>query len=253
MRVAMLQLDIDLDQPLPARVDRAAALVRDQLGVELVVLPELWPQGGFAYDRWAEEADSIDGAITGALRAAAADVGAMVHMGSFVERAHDGRLYNTAVLIGADGEVVAIYRKIHLFGFGSGEPAIMTAGEQVVTHDRYGLATCYDLRFPELFRRFLDAGVEVVLLVSAWPAQRAEHWRVLTRARAIENQCVVVACNAAGEHDGVRLAGASALVGPRGEVLAEAGVSEEVLIADVDLAEVKTWRDRFPALRDRRL
>ena len=253
MRLAVIQLDASLDAPMPERVARAADLVRDQRGADLVVLPELWPQGGFAYRTWAELAEPLDGPTVAALQVAAADLGAQVHMGSFVERTADGRLHNTSVLLAADGSIETVYRKIHLFGFGEGEPALMTAGTDVVTAGPYGLATCYDLRFPELFRRLVDGGAEVVLLVSAWPAKRAEHWRVLTRARAIEDQVFVVGCNGAGGHAGVRLAGRSVVVDPRGGVLAEAGETAEVLTVDIDLAEVKAWREAFPALADRRL
>ncbi|HRC42273.1 MAG TPA: nitrilase-related carbon-nitrogen hydrolase, partial [Tetrasphaera sp.] len=118
---------------------------------------------------------------------------------------------------------------------------------------RAGLSTCYDLRFPELYRRQLDAGAQVFLVPAAWPMARVEHWRVLGRARAIENQCVLIACNTAGTHGGYRMGGASQVVSARGEVLAEAGPDEEVLSVDVDLEAIAAWRADFPVLADRRL
>ena len=179
------------------------------------------------------------------------------------------------MLLGPDGGVLATYRKIHRFGFGEGEPTLMEAGEQVVTsrsravQDRdgwahavpaapaepvvVGLATCYDLRFPEQFRLLLDAGAQLVIVPAAWPAPRVEHWRLLGRARAIENQTIVVQCNTGGTHAGVEMGGHSQVVSATGEVLAEAGGGEEVLVVDVDLAEVTAWRQRFPVLADRRL
>jgi predicted amidohydrolase len=253
MRVHVVQLSYGDDETLDARVERVAAIVRAQQGADLVVLPELWPNGGFAYDGWEASAQPLDGPAVTALREAARELGALVHMGSFVERDETGRMFNTSLLLGDDGSVLATYRKIHLFGFGEGEPKLMTPGDDVVVHEGLGLATCYDLRFPEQFRRLLDAGAEIVLLPAAWPAKRVAHWRLLAQARAIENQSYVVACNTAGKHSGVRMGGGSLVVDPWGAVLAEAGTDEEVLVADLDLESLARTRSSFPILADRRL
>lgn len=253
MRVHVVQLSYGDDETLEARVARVGALVREQQGADLVVLPELWPQGGFAYEGWAARAQPMDGPIVTAMREATRDLGAAVHMGSTVERDETGQLFNTSILIGADGALLTSYRKIHLFGFGEGEPAVMTPGDRVVVHDNIGLATCYDLRFPEQFRLLIDAGAEVVLLPAAWPAKRVGHWRLLAQARAVENQMYVVACNTAGTHSGVAMGGGSVVVDPWGSVLAEAGTEQEVLIVDLDAALVAKTRASFPILADRRL
>ena len=250
----MVQLSYGDDETLDARVDRVAAIVRAQRGADLVVLPELWPNGGFAYETWETSAQRLDGQAVTALREAAAQLGARVHMGSLVERDETGRMFNTSVLIGSDGGVLATYRKIHLFGFGEGEPKLMTPGDEIVVHDGLGLATCYDLRFPEQFRRLLDAGSEVVLLPAAWPAKRVAHWRLLAQARAVENQSYVVACNTAGTHSGVEMGGGSIVVDPWGTVLAEGGGADaEILVADLDLDLLARTRSSFPILADRRL
>jgi len=253
MRVHVVQLSYGDDETLGARVDRVVEMVRAQHGADLVVLPELWPDGGFAYDGWEAAAQPLDGPVVTALRDATRELGALVHMGSLVERDETGRLFNTSVLLGRDGEVLATYRKIHLFGFGEGEPKLMTPGDDVVVHDGLGLATCYDLRFPEQFRRLLDAGAEVVLIPAAWPAKRVAHWRLLAQARAVENQSFVVACNTAGVHSGVAMGGGSIVVDPWGTVLAEAGTDQEVLVVDLDLDVVARTRSSFPILADRRL
>jgi predicted amidohydrolase len=253
VRVHVVQIAYGDHEPLAQRVARVAALVRDQHGADLVVLPELWPQGGFAYDRWEEQAQPLDGPAVRALGDAARELRSTVHMGSLVERDETGRLFNTSVLLGPQGQVQATYRKIHLFGFGEGEPKLMTPGDGVVVHDGLGLATCYDARFPEQFRALLDAGAEVVLLPAAWPAKRVGHWRLLAQARAVENQSFVVACNTAGEHSGVRMGGSSMVVDPWGEVLAEAGTGEEVLVVELDRGLVGRTRAGFPVLADRRL
>lgn len=256
MRIALLQLAPDYDEPLDVRRQQAAGLVRAQAGADLVVLPELWPQGGFLYARWADQAESVDGPSIGAIADAAKEIGAWVHAGSIIED-DEGSLHNTSVLLAPDGSVASTYRKVHLFGFSEGEPRLLTAGQDVVVAEtdlgRIGLATCYDLRFPEQFRLLLDAGAELVLIPAAWPAPRVEHWSVLARARAIENQYVVAAANTAGTQDGKAMGGRSVVVDARGNVVAEAGVDPEVLTADVDLDDVRAWRESFPVLADRRL
>lgn len=253
MRVHVIQLSYGDHESLPERTERVAGLVRAQRGADLVVLPELWAHGGFAYGTWAARAQPLDGPVVGALREAARDLRATVHMGSLVEDDGAGALFNTSVLLGPGGELLTTYRKVHLFGFGEGEPTLLTAGDGPVVHAGLGLATCYDLRFPEMFRALLDLGAEVVLVPAAWPAKRVSHWRLLALARAVENQSYVVACNTAGTHAGVAMGGGSVVVDPWGEVLAEAGADEEVLVVDLDLDVVTATRASFPVLRDRRL
>jgi predicted amidohydrolase len=257
MRVAAIQLDFDAAELYEDRVGRTVGLVHAQRGCDLVVLPELWPNGGFTYRAWADTAEPLDGPLVRSLGAAARDIGGYVHLGSFVERHADGSLTNTAVLFGPDGGQLAVYRKIHLFGFGEGEPLLMTAGKDLAVvdteHGRWGLATCYDLRFPEMFRLLVDAGVEVALVPAAWPAARVEHWSLLARARAVENQMVVVAVNTVGDQAGKAMGGHSVVVDATGQVLAEAGEAAEVLTVDVDLSQVARWRAEFPVLGDRRL
>jgi predicted amidohydrolase len=115
------------------------------------------------------------------------------------------------------------------------------------------VATCYDLRFPELFRALVDAGSDVFVIPAAWPAARVEHWELLGRARALENQCFVIQCNTGGSHSGVTMGGSSQVVGPDGVVLARAGQGEEVLSVTIDLDQVHSFRKSFPVLADRRV
>ncbi len=272
MKVAVLQVAYGDTEPMDERVDRVAALVREQRGHDLVVLPELWAPGGFAYREWADRAQPVDGPIGSAMSAAARDAGVVLHAGSIVERPGDGEtgpegrgLWNTSLVYAADGSLVATYRKIHRFGFGAGEPRLMDAGEEIVLVDlpseapeasdpfRAALSTCYDLRFPELYRLQLDAGATAFVVPAAWPAARVRHWTLLAHARAIENQCVVIACNTAGTHAGTEMGGHSQVVSATGEALAMAGTSEQVLSVEVDMDAVTTWREQFPVLQDRRL
>ena len=117
----------------------------------------------------------------------------------------------------------------------------------------WGLSICFDLRFPELYRAMALGGAQVLVNCSAWPETRREHWDILSRARAIENQAWFIGVNRAGEDNGVRFCGLSRIVDPRGRLVAEAGPEEEILIvAEIDREAVRGWRDRFPALASRR-
>jgi predicted amidohydrolase len=255
VRVSLIQLDVDPAESSDARRLRAAALVRAQQGSDLVVLPELWLLGGFAYDDWSPGAEPLDGPTAEAMAAAARDAGVWLHAGSIVERDPDGPIYNTSLLYAPSGELVRTYRKIHRFGFDHGEAVVMGAGTEIVTvpteFGTLGLATCYDLRFPELFRALLDAGTEIFVVPAAWPARRREHWTLFARARAVEEQAFVLGCNTAGTHGGVEQGGHSLVVDPWGAVLAEAGSGEEVLTVDLDPGVVAEARTEFPVLRDR--
>ncbi|MGB2737444.1 MAG: nitrilase-related carbon-nitrogen hydrolase, partial [Candidatus Nanopelagicales bacterium] len=161
------------------------------------------------------------------------------------------------VLFDPSGSLVASYRKVHLFGFDGLEAATLSGGDDLVVVDTplgpTGLATCYDLRFPELFRGLVDRGATAVLLTSGWPQARIGHWQVLAQARAIENQCWVAGCNETGTHAGVELGGSSAVVDPWGTVIATAASAEAVVFADIDPNLPETVRDGFPVLRDRKL
>lgn len=283
MRVSAIQLGYGDDESADARRERATALVRAEADADLIVLPELWAPTGFGYQNWGRSAETLDGPTVTAMRALAREVGTHLHMGSIIEATPevldrlasvdcdvsalpelpDGErgLWNTSVLIGPDGEIIATYRKIHRFGFGSGEPKLLEPGEDVVVAPitvggrtvRLGLATCYDLRFPELFRALLDAGAEVVAVPAAWPAPRVDHWSLFARARAAEDFIAVIACNSAGTHAETQMGGHSAIIDASGDVLASADFEETVIRADIDLDAVAERRSSFPALADRRL
>jgi len=256
MKVHAIQLRTDLNEPIEERVERAAGLVAAQRRADLVILPELWVQGGFAFDQFAKTAQDIDGPAITAMRNAAVAAGIWLHAGSLVLRSPDGMLRNTALMIAPDGSIIAQYAKRHLFGFEGGETTVLTAGNELVTVDlpwfKAGLSICYDVRFPEMYRALLDLGSEVFLIPSAWPERRVAHWSLLIRARAVENQTFVIACNGVGKQGEVNLAGHSAIIDPWGVVLAEGGTEEEVLIAEIDPKAVAKTREIFPVLKDRR-
>jgi predicted amidohydrolase len=255
MRIACLQL------PGPHSRDTAARLGEVQTwdgrlpDADLIMLPELWRVGFFGFDDYASTAEAADGPTTAHAVELARSRGAWVHGGSFVERDGD-RLHNTSVLVDPAGAVRLQYRKSHLFGYKSAEAQLLTPGDgaSVIDMDgiRVGAVTCYDLRFPELFRQMLDEGAEMFCVTSAWPRRRLDHWRTLCRARAIENLAWLVACNGGGADNGVPLAGHSMVVDPWGEVVAEADEEPAVLTAEIDIERVREIRAEFPFLEDRR-
>jgi predicted amidohydrolase len=253
----VIQIAVNEDESVEARRRRVAAMVREQAGADLVVLPELWTTGAFAYEEFGREAEPLEGPTYETMAKAASDAGVWLHAGSIPERDPDGPLYNTSLVFSPSGDLAAAYRKIHRFGFDKGEAVLMGAGTDLVTvrvpATTLGLSTCYDLRFPELFRGLVDAGAETLVVSAGWPERRRSHWTLLAQARAVENQSFVVACGTAGTHAGVPQAGHSIVVDPWGEVLAQAGAGEEVLTVEFDPGKVATTREQFPALKDRML
>ncbi len=253
MRVTLIQTEIDGTLPMAERVAGVVEQITARAGDDLVLLPELWATGYFAFDDYAATAEPLDGPLVATLAAAARAAGVTLHAGSMVERDDAGHLFNTSLLFDPSGALVHTYRKVHLFGYGSREQELLTPGGPVGAHGPVALSTCYDLRFPELFRAQVDDGSRLFLVAAAWPAARLPHWQLLLRSRALENQSFLLACNAAGRQGTVELAGRSAVVDPWGEVVAEAGPGAETLTVEIDPDLAVRARTEFPALADRRL
>jgi predicted amidohydrolase len=218
-------------------------------GARLALLPEMFCTG-FSMDA-ARIAQPPGGASETFLRETARELSLWI-LASLPE-AGQPRPRNMAILAAPDGSVTK-YAKIHPFSFG-GEHRVYAGGDRVVTADVEGLRVtplvCYDLRFPEPFR-LAAAETDLFAVVANWPDARRDAWRTLLRARAIENLCYVAGVNRAGEGGGLIYAGDSAAISPWGDVLAEAGREETVLLCDVDPEEVRKTRAKFPALDDRR-
>ncbi len=257
--ITLVQMDCELGKP-KENFSRAALNIGEaaRRRSDLVVLPELWSTG-YALDRAEELASPISGRSLGkswfGRFAALAKRNRVWLTGSLLERQADGRFYNCMPLYGPKGELAAAYRKIHLFRL-MDEDAYLAPGQDSTMIDlpwgRVGLAICYDLRFPELFRRYALNGAQLIVLPAEWPCVRQEHWRTLLRARAIENQCFIAACNRVGESGGTTFCGRSAVIDPWGEVLAEGGEDEELLTVTVDLNECSVARQQIPVFEDRR-
>lgn len=229
-------------------IDEAAATNAD-----LVVLPELWSTG-YDLENAADYADEL-GAGMFAQLSDTARANSIAVFGSVLERRGE-EIMNCATYHDSDGSLAAVYRKIHLFRLFD-EHMWLGEGESPATlafpWGAAGLSICYDLRFPELFRRYaLAQGAKLMLLCAEWPLIRVEHWRTLLIARAIENQCFVVATNSCGNTGGTVFGGHSMIIDPWGQVILEAGEEECLLSAEIDLAEVDRVRRQIPVFEDRR-
>jgi deaminated glutathione amidase len=264
MRAAAIQLnstnDTDRNLATADRLVRAAAAD----GATLIVLPEKWTALGTKVDLQAA-AQPLDGPAIAWARALAAELAIELVAGSISERIEgQEKLANTSVHVGPGGDVQAVYRKLHMFdvevdGTVYRESEAEAPGEEIVvsrTADgvELGLTVCYDLRFPELFRILALRGARVIALPSAFTlATTRDHWEVLVRARAIENQVFMVAANQIGEHPpDHRSGGRSMIVDPWGVVLAVAPDTETHVTADLDLRAQERIRSQLPSLANRR-
>jgi predicted amidohydrolase len=252
--------DRDRNLATADRLTRAAAAA----GAELVVLPEKWSVLGTP-EETAAGAEPFDGPAVSWARAVAAELGIDLVAGSIAERVSgQDKNSNTSVHVGPDGEVRAVYRKMHMFDVQVGgrtyrESDHEQPGDEVVVSAtaggvELGLSVCYDLRFPELYRILAVRGARVLIVPAAFTlATTREHWEVLLRARAIEDQCFVVAANQVGEHaPGLRSGGRSMIVDPWGVVLAQAPDTETYITAQLDFDRQDEIRRSVPSLANRR-
>jgi deaminated glutathione amidase len=264
LRVALVQLNSGSDKnanlaKIDHFVDEAAAT-----GARLVALPEyvtyLGPKEGFA-----EAAEPIPGPTTERFADLARRHGIYLLGGSIHEQSGTpDKYFNTSTLFDPSGELVAAYRKIHLFDVHIGDTVVaaeserIEAGEEQVTAEvdghTVGFSICYDLRFPELYRALAVAGAEILFVPAAFTLYTGkDHWHLLLRARAVENQCFVLAPGQVGPHEpNARSYGHSLVVDPWGTVLADAPDREAVVVADLDFSDLRRVREELPSLANRR-
>jgi len=266
MRVALVQMTSTDNVSKNLESIQSAVGEAVDRGAEFIALPE-----NFAFLRREGNpipcAQGLDGEIVETVRELASRYRVPILAGTFAEAIEgDHRVYNTSALISATGQIVAVYRKIHLFDVDLGESggvfresAFTAPGEEVVVAEadfgKVGLSVCYDVRFPELYREMASRGAQWITVPSAFAPETGKvHWEVLLRARAIENQAFVLAPAQCGRHSPDRAShGHSLIIDPWGRILAEAGDEPEILVADCDPEAQEQVRTRLPALRHRRL
>ncbi len=253
MKIAALQMEIR-EKSNAENISHGLQLVEAHAAKhDIIVLPEVWTTG-YSLGHLSQESERIDsdnGVIGRLQKIAAADKCAVV-AGS-VACARYGKIYNTSVAIDATGAIVNLYDKVHLFGM-FGEENFFAAGSNFDAYLMDGLccasSICYDLRFPELFRRYALQGAQLMFCPAEWPTARGDVWRLLAQARAAENHVFFVAVNCVGSFKGESFFGHSMIIGPDGKILAEAGEKEEVLSCEIDLGQLDKVRDKLNVLRD---
>ncbi|ULG73849.1 carbon-nitrogen family hydrolase [Macrococcus brunensis] len=252
MRIALYQMAV-----VPGRPDLAAEKVASWLrgleGIDIAVLPEMW-NTSYELERLGELADEKGRREIDFLKGLAQEKGIHI-VGGSIAVSEEEKHFNRSVIVNKQGEVAYQYDKIHLVPM-LDEPRYLTAGGQFevfeLAGEKMGVIICYDLRFPELTRRLALEGAEIIYVVAEWPEERMDHFIALLKARAIENQCYIAACNAAGECNGTVFGGQSMIIEPTGQVLAAAGQKEETIIADIDIERSKEIRQAIPVFESRR-
>lgn len=256
--VALLQMDIQIGKPdenFAHLLELMEQAVNDpEKGKpDVIVAPEMW-NTGYALDRIHELADQ-DGARTReTISAFCRQHGVHVIAGSVAVKNGD-RVTNTILAFDREGTVTSDYSKIHLFRLMDEEKYLAAgdrAGELELEGIPAGMMICYDIRFPELARRLALGGAKVLFVPAEWPKPRLEHWRTLLRARAIENQMFVVACNRMGISGETEFFGHSLVIDPWGDILLEGDETEAILRATMDLGQVDKVRSTIPIFEDRR-
>jgi len=253
LTVSLAQMDCRFGEP-EANEAQAEAFIAEaaRRGSDLVLLPELW-RSGYDLANAARYAAPL-GRGPFAWLAELAQAHDLWIVSSLLE-ALEGQIFNTATLFSPAGELVGVYRKIHLFSLMQ-EDRYLAAGDAAPIFDlpwgRSALAICYDLRFPELFRRYALEGALLVMLPAQWPRRRLDAFRTLVRARAAENQYFMAACNRVGKSGKTPFGGHSAVMDPWGNIIVEGGETELLLTATIELEQVAEAREHIPVFRDRR-
>jgi predicted amidohydrolase len=252
-RISLIQANFPPGE-LEENYQKAQKLVENAAdqSANLVLLPELWVCG-FDLKNSQEYASQHNQGWFKKMHKLAVDY--QVGLGGSIIEQEGKILYNTFVLFDPQDGLIGKYRKIHLFQKLQ-EQDFFEAGSKLELIDsrwgKIGLAVCYDLRFPEIFRAYAARNAQLILIVAEWPQKRIKHWSTLLQARAIENQVYIAAVNKVGQSLGLELGGFSAIVDPGGEFLASGDLTEQIIGAEIDLDEVNKTRDWMPVLKDRK-
>lgn len=253
LKISLAQMQIALGD-VRKNVNTAEEMIAEaaQRGSHVVVLPELWSTG-YALDQSRELATQLNVGVFAQMGTLATQNKVSV-IGSALEK-RGLEFTNSATFFAPNGRLMGVYRKVHLFRLME-EDRWLQRGEAPLIMDlpwgTTGVAICYDLRFPELFRRYALQGAKLIILPAEWPIERIDHWRTLLQARAIENQCYMVATNSAGQTGSTTFGGHSMIVDPWGKIVVEVGENPTLVTAEIDLDLVDVVRNRIPVFDDRR-
>ena len=253
IKVAQLQINI-IPNELRKNFERVLPMIEEvsKLGANLVCLPELWLTG-FSVKNREDIAISKSDSLINEISQLAGRLKIHLQAGSVLLK-DDNNFYNAAMWFSPEGKPPVIYCKMHLFR-DMGEPKYLNPGKSPVTVNtewgNAGMAICYDLRFPELFRYYsYKKKVVMQVLPAEWPKKRIEHWKALSKARAIENQCWFIATGRVGEEHDLEFTGHSLVINPWGEIISEGGEKEEIIFTEIDINQVAQIREKFPVLDD---
>jgi len=255
-KIASIQLWLFEGGTKEKRIEHVEKLIEQNADADLILLPELWTIGWRSFDRYELEAETLEGEIISRIGEKAKKVNAYIHIGSIVEK-KENAFYNTAVLLNPERKVIAVYRKLYLVSEkGAEEAAYLKSGKKIVFVEteigKLGFSICYDIRFPELYRKMaVNYDVEIFLHVAAWPVGKAENWIELCHARATENLAYLISCNCAGFDRGVQYLGHSSIVDPHGISIASAGLSETVIRGEIDIEGLRELRKTIPYPQNR--
>ncbi|MEH7501739.1 carbon-nitrogen family hydrolase [Neobacillus drentensis] len=254
LKISCVQMDIVFGDPNKNYQSAERLIEKAFTGKpDIIVLPELWTTG-YDLTRLNEIAD-LKAVKTIEFLQHAANKYQVHFVGGSVANQQENGVKNTLLIINKEGKLVHQYSKLHLFKL-MDEHVYLEAGSEKglfqLENYLFAGAICYDIRFPEWIRAHASEGAEALFVVAEWPASRLSHWRALLIARAIENQCYVIACNRSGYDPNNQFAGHSLIIDPWGEVIAEAGESEEILSAEIEMDLVKEVRRQIPIFTDRK-
>lgn len=253
MKIGLVQLDIVWEHPEKNRKKIHNIIqTQGQSGTDLYVYPELTVDG-FTMNP-SSVAETLSGESISFFTELAKETNSHQLFGVVIENA--GNFYNSLIHVKPDGKLGSVYQKMHPFSF-AGEDKVYTPGTELVITEingvLVGLTICYDLRFPELFRKLTISGAEMIVNIANWPAKRGLHWNRLLPARAIENQVFIVAANRVGTDPSNQYNGESQVIHPNGTIVGSFGNGEGIFFVEIDPEEGRTYRKNFPVLQDIRL